>query len=203
MLGKTHLAVGVAASMAVLHPTTLSELLVGIGAASVGAIISDIDVGTTESHRDADIITMMTIAAIVLVIGFDKLFDIGVYQMLSQRTNFVRIIIGVITFVGVCAFGKEQPHRSFMHSIMALAILSALTGVIFPMAMPYFAVAFLSHLLTDLFNFKRVHLLYPMPGGICFKMFHATGIANNVLFIGGCLIFGVELLVNLLHIIIK
>ena len=32
--------------------------------------------------------------------------------------------------IAVCAFGKNQPHRSFMHSIMAMAILSAAISMV-------------------------------------------------------------------------
>lgn len=185
MLGKTHLAVGIAASLAVVHPATIPELVIGLGVAAVGAVISDIDVGTTESHRDANIISAMAFVAVVAVVAADKLFNLGVYEILQERSNLARLIVGALAFIGVCAFGKEQPHRSFMHSFLAMVILSALVGVILPPAMPYFAVAFLSHLITDLFNFKKVRLLYPLKGGVAFHMFHAKGIANSFILLAG------------------
>jgi inner membrane protein len=196
MLGKTHLAVGIAASMLAVHPSTLPELVIGVGAAAVGAVISDIDVGTTESHRDADIISTIAVVAVVAVLVLDKVFNIGVYEILKERSNMARVILGALAFIGVCAFGKEQPHRSFMHSFLALIILSALVGVILPTAMPYFAVAFISHLATDLFNFKRVRLLYPLKGGISFHMFHAKGIANSVIFLAGSVVSVVAVVMN-------
>lgn len=186
MLGKTHLAVGIAVSMTILRPDTLPELITGLGAASVGALISDIDVGTTDAHRDADIVTVMAVFAAAFVVILDQVFHVGIWQMLMQKSSFARIIPGLLAFIGVCAFGKEQPHRSFMHSFLALFLLSALVGVIFPTAMPYFALAFLSHLATDIFNYKRVRLLYPMKkGGFCLKLFRAKGFANRVLFLAG------------------
>jgi inner membrane protein len=196
MLGKTHLAVGIAASMLAVHPSTLPELVIGVGAAAVGAVISDIDVGTTESHRDADIISTIAVVAVVAVLVLDKVFNIGVYEILKERSNMARVILGALAFIGVCAFGKEQPHRSFMHSFLALIILSALVGVILPTAMPYFAVAFISHLATDLFNFKKVRLLYPLKGGISFHMFHAKGIANSVIFLAGSVVSVVAVVMN-------
>jgi inner membrane protein len=203
MLGKTHLAVGIAASLVVLHPSTLPELVIGVGAAAVGAVISDIDVGTTESHRDADIISTMALVAVVAVLVLDKIFNIGVYDILKERSNIARVIVGALVFIGVCAFGKEQPHRSFMHSFLALIILSILVGVILPLAMPYFAVAFISHLATDLFNFKRVRLLYPLPGGISFHLFHAKGIANSILFMAGSVVSVAEIAIYLTSILGK
>ena len=62
MLGKTHMAVGVAATLALTNPTTITELVLGSGIGALGAVISDIDVGTSESHKEADkIIAIVTI----------------------------------------------------------------------------------------------------------------------------------------------
>ena len=51
MLGKTHMAVGIAATLAITQPSGVSELVLAVGAGSLGALISDIDVGTSNSHR--------------------------------------------------------------------------------------------------------------------------------------------------------
>lgn len=59
MLGKTHMAVGVAASLLLLQPRTLPELILGAGTAAVGSVISDIDCGSSESSRRADQITFV------------------------------------------------------------------------------------------------------------------------------------------------
>ena len=59
MLGKTHMAVGVAASLLLLQPRTLPELILGAGAAAVGSVISDINCGTSESSRRADQIILI------------------------------------------------------------------------------------------------------------------------------------------------
>lgn len=199
MLGKTHLAVGVATSLAVLHPASLSELLIGVGAASVGSLISDIDVDTSSSHNDANVITTMTVVSVVLVIVIDKMFNVGVYRVLQQKSSLARVIMGALIFVGVCSYGKETPHRSFMHSIFALAILFGLLCMILPMAAPYFAVAFLSHLAIDLLNTKHVRLLYPLPGGFCLGLCHANGMVNGLMFLVGCVVSVAEVGQNLLR----
>ena len=53
MLGKTHMAVGVAAGLLVLQPKNLQELILGTGVSAIGSVISDIDVGTSESHKES------------------------------------------------------------------------------------------------------------------------------------------------------
>ena len=119
-----------------------------------------------------------------------------------EHNNLLKILVGAAGFIGVCAFGKEQPHRSFMHSFLALVLLSILVRAMFPMAMPYFALGFLSHLATDIFNFKKVKLWYPLKDGICLKMFHAKGVANRTMFLAGGAVAAVEvalLLWRILH----
>ena len=54
MLGKTHAVVGVTTGLLVLQPRNMTELVVGTAGALIGSVISDIDVGTSGSHRDAN-----------------------------------------------------------------------------------------------------------------------------------------------------
>lgn len=186
MLGKTHMAIGVAAAMAAVQPESLPELVAGLSAAAVGAVISDIDVGTAEAHRDADIVTMLAVAAVGAAALAEKMFHIGIVQRIMENSSTARIALGCVVFLVVCAVGKQSPHRSMMHSVLILGVLTACVHVAVPMAAPYFAVAFASHLFTDIFNYKAVRLLYPLPGGLCLRLFHATGAANALLFPVGC-----------------
>ena len=68
MLGRTHFFIGTAAALAVLQPQTVPALVAGAGAAAIGGLISDIDVGTSQAHRDADKIITATVAVAVLTI---------------------------------------------------------------------------------------------------------------------------------------
>lgn len=186
MLGKTHMAVGVAAAMAVIHPKSLPELVIGLSAAAVGAVISDIDVGTAEAHKDADVIMALAAAAVGAAAVVEKIFHIGVARRVMENSNAARIALGCIIFITICAAGSKSPHRSMMHSILILGVLTGCVYVAVPMAAPYFAVAFASHLFTDIFNYKGVRLLYPLPGSFCLRLFHANGPANKLLFLAGC-----------------
>lgn len=47
-------------ALAVLQPQTVPVLVTGAGAAAIGSLISDIDVGTSQAHRDADKIITAT-----------------------------------------------------------------------------------------------------------------------------------------------
>ena len=121
MLGRTHFFIGTAAALAVLQPQTVPVLVTGAGAAAIGSLISDIDVGTS------------------------------------------------------------QPHRSFMHSFAALALLTACVDIIYPDASAYFAVGFLSHLVLDVLNRKPEKLLWPWKKGFCLGLCSARGVVNRAL----------------------
>lgn len=195
MLGKTHMAVGIAATLAITQPSGVSELVLAVGAGSLGALISDIDVGTSNSHRDADKITALSVVVVLAVFAMDYFCNTQIIERIIGSSGYLRIIAGLLLFIGICAFGKEQPHRSFMHSFLALILLSFALGLIWEKAVIYFAIGFLSHLATDIFNKKKVRLLYPMKGGVSLGLFHAYGLANDIFFAIGSIVAVIEVII--------
>lgn len=195
MLGKTHMAVGIAATLAITQPSGVSELVLAVGAGSLGALISDIDVGTSNSHRDVDKITALSVVVVLAVFAMDYFCNTQIIERIIGSSGYLRIIAGLLLFIGICAFGKEQPHRSFMHSFLALILLSFALGLIWEKAVIYFAVGFLSHLATDIFNKKKVRLLYPLKGGVSLGLFHAYGLANDIFFAVGSIIAVIEVII--------
>lgn len=101
--------------MAVTQPETVPELVLAAGGGAFGALISDIDVGTSGSHRDADKIVMLSAVVLLAVLALDCFFHTGVIEQVVRNSGYGRIIAGILLFICICAFGKEQPHRSFMH----------------------------------------------------------------------------------------
>lgn len=195
MLGKTHMAVGIAATLAITQPSGISELVLAVGAGSLGALISDIDVGTSNSHRDADKITALSVVVVLAVFALDYFCNTQIIERIIGSSGYLRIIAGLLLFIGICAFGKEQPHRSFMHSFLALILLSFAFGLIWEKTVIYFAVGFLSHLATDIFNKKKVRLLYPLKGGVSLGLFHAYGLANDIFFAVGSIVAVIEVII--------
>ena len=188
MMGHTHLAVGIAAGLLAVHPTSLPELLAGIGAGALGGLIPDIDVGTSKSHKQADMITMFSAVIVAVVILTDWLFHVGIQDKLMQNETFAQMFTPVIIFIGVCAYGKGTPHRTFMHSILTMVLLTACVGIALPIAAPYFCFGFLSHIVLDIFNKKRVRIFWPSKKGICLKMSSSHGKTNKILFYSGVII---------------
>ena len=97
----------------------------------------------------------------------------------------MKLLISAVAFIVVCAFGKTQPHRSFLHSILAVILLSGILSMNYPVIARYFAVAMLSHMLVDCLNYINVRLFYPLKGGISLDLCHANGTVSRLLFLCG------------------
>lgn len=182
MLGKTHFSVGMAAGIAICRPQTMPMLIAGAGLAAFGGTICDIDVETSDAHEQVDRMLVVAVIMVAAVVVMDFIFRVGIYRRLMANSNIARVIIGSLAFLVICAFGKEQPHRSFMHSFLALAMLSICVYIIFPDMTPYFMVGFMSHMFIDVFNRKREKLFWPVGKGFCLHWCSANGIVNKILF---------------------
>ena len=194
MLGKTHMAVGVAASLLLLQPHTLPELILGAGTAAVGSVISDIDCGTSESSRRADQIIFVLETIVIGIVVVEAHWHLGLYQRLMSNSSVSRIVLACAAFLAICAYGKKTPHRSFFHSFLAGGLLMSSVGVFLPILVPYFGIAFASHLVLDFLNHKGEQLLYPYRKRFSLGICSASGLVNRLfLFCGSVLSAGVTL----------
>ncbi len=194
MLGKTHMAVGVAASLLLLQPHTLPELILGAVTAAVGSVISDIDCGTSESSRRADQIIFVLETIVIGIVVVEAHWHLGLYQRLMSNSSVSRIVLACAAFLAICAYGKKTPHRSFFHSFLAGGLLMSSVGVFLPILVPYFGIAFASHLVLDFLNHKGEQLLYPYRKRFSLGICSASGLVNRLfLFCGSVLSVGVTL----------
>ena len=115
MLGRTHFFIGISAALAVMQPSSMPTLVAGAGAAAIGGMISDIDSGTSQAHREADKIITATVAVAVLTILAEYKLNLGIYRRLTSDSSVLRLLTGTAAFLLICAYGKQQQHRSFMH----------------------------------------------------------------------------------------
>lgn len=182
MTAKTHVSVGMASTLLITQPKSIKEILLCLGVASVGAVISDIDVSTSEAYEAVNkVIKIVLIAAIVLAF-VEYNWSFGIIESFKNDSNIMRLLIGIGAILGICIFGKHQPHRSFMHSILAVGLLSGATYIALPEAVPYLSISMLSHILIDTLNKKRVRIFYPLPWGIAFNLCKAKGLVNDIIF---------------------
>ena len=93
------MAVGVAASLLLLQPRTLPELILGAGAAAVGSVISDIDCGTSESSRRADQIIFVSETIIIGIAAVEAHWHLGLYQRLMSNSSVSHIVLACAAFL--------------------------------------------------------------------------------------------------------
>lgn len=185
MLAKTHAAVGEAAVLYMIHPTSVTGLVLGSCAALIGSLIPDIDAGTSQSRKTAEtIITFL--AALVGLTGIAEYFlHIGIQEMIQRESSLVRVFPSVLLFIVLCMFGMEQPHRSFMHSLLGCFLLNGCVTAFLPSLSPCFLTGYLSHLGIDILNRRGERLLYPLKKGFCLRVCDSDGLVNRLLFLAG------------------
>ena len=182
MLGKTHAVVGVTTALLVMQPKNMTELVAGTAGALIGSVISDIDVGTSGSHRDANKMIAIMVSAVVAVGVADHIWHIGIYSRMIQHTSLVRIWLSVQAFLTICAVGMKSRHRTFMHSFLAMILLTGCLWLFLPMTAGYFAVGFATHLLLDFFNKKGERIFFPAKKYFGIRILSSSGLVNDVVF---------------------
>lgn len=195
MMGKTHMAVGLAVSLAVLRPESIGECLTAIVGGTVGGVLADSDILDNDHRLDTFSVQFAALAVAAATVGLDLIFDFGICTSIEPS----RAITGGIAFVVLWILGILSKHRTFTHSLTALFLFTAAIGMIYPPICPCFAAAYISHLVLDMTNKKKLPLLYPVKFGVCFRLFYADGIANRILMTAGCAASAVLLIIGIVN----
>lgn len=184
MLAKTHLAVGYASTLLLTRPSTPRELVLCIGFSTIGSLISDIDATTSESKKDLSKVIAAVVTGTCAILAGDYFLDTNIISRFNSNENLMKLIFGFFIFLIICIFGERQPHRTFMHSILGLAVTSGCFAFFLPQAAEYIAISMTSHILIDLLNKKKVALFYPkMKPRIGFGICYSDGLVNALMFL--------------------
>ena len=185
MLGKTHVAIGVAASLALTTPDTMPEVISAIAGGAIGGWISDIDLndisfGSEESEgKLGGFILTAAVTATSLFIDYRVGGGVCDYVI----SNFgIKTITGVLIIIAGVIYGLAvSSHRTFTHSIFALVMFTYAVHISCqPMALP-FCIGMVSHLILDLPNKTGMQLLFPVKKRFCLNACPSNGKANSVL----------------------
>ena len=185
MQGRTHLVVGTAAALAIFRPASLSLLVGGAAAAALGSVISDVDADQSGAGRDAARTLACAMILVVSVVFADAFFRLGIYGRFISRVDASRRIPAGLAFLLICAFGVLSRHRSFMHSLAAMLLLTVCASQISPQLAPFFLTGYLSHLALDLLNRRGLRLFFPFRRRFSIGLCRADGFVNGVLFWAG------------------
>lgn len=181
MLGKTHLAIGVAAATAIIQPESAFECLSAVLAGTVGGVICDIDNLRNDGKMDSAAIQCFAAAAAVCLLAADYFLDTGVCAA-ALRQDRQRLIPGAAAYILLWIIGYFSNHRGFTHSLAAGAMFTQAVRMICPpLAIP-FGAAYASHIAIDLLNKKGLRLLWPLKGGVRLGWCYSDRTANTLLF---------------------
>ncbi len=197
MLSKTHLACGIAASLAILQPQTPKGMAAAVIGGALGGSVPDID--TIKSRTSLDSVITQG-AALLIAAGavfLDWYFHFGILSYLGSHPESAAT--GAVLYLILVIIGFYAPHRGFTHSILAMLLFTAAVRILYPGAADTFAVGYLSHLALDLLNRKPLELLFPVRRGLCLKLCYSNRMANRIFFAAGCILSAVLLFGGVLH----
>ena len=190
MTGGTHIAIGIASSLAILQPKTISQCLCAATGGMIGGMISDIDhpkkrasINYKDDPYGWQIYTFWGIALTVLL-ALDFFEGNGVIEFCISNFS-PSLVVGAVAFLGLCFYGTTTFHRTFTHSIAA-GVLFTLSIWCFcrPLAIP-FAIGFSSHLVIDYLNKRKCQYFWPLKGSFGLNKYPSDGKLNDFLFASG------------------
>lgn len=181
MQKRTHATFGVAMASLLLHPETTKMAAITIGASFIGSLIPDIDVSTSDSHKTMNIIAVTSLLVIIAFVILDYYLHFGLVKLLISNFNFVKTIICFLILILLCSHGLHTPHRTFMHSLPSALIFTILMFILFKPGWMAFFIGYILHIFLDLFNKKRVQLLYPLNIKFCLGLCESDGLVNNII----------------------
>lgn len=189
MQGKTHAAIGVATALLIMQPKTINELALGTGVAIIGSLLPDVDTSRSKAARAVSKLVLAIGVGLVAFLCFGKYIKLD--NTMIGSDNIGNIIGGACILLGVSIIGYFQPHRGFMHSLVALMLTSIGVEIMAPQLLVYYVIGFASHLVLDVTNYKGEQLLWPIQAPISLKLCKSDGVANTILcVIGTMLSFG-------------
>ena len=192
MRSRTHIASANALCLLCLNPTTPKELIITMSAATVGGIICDLDVRTSEVHKLVDTVTSIIFLLLFGLYVYDYKYNAGIYTTLKHGV-FYKPILGFILFLILILYGSHKPHRSFMHSIFGCILFTGISYLFFGKVWLPFLIGFISHIVLDFLNKKGVRIFYPVKQGYCLSLCDSDGLTDKILFVLSILIVVVKL----------
>ena len=191
---RTHIVVANALSLALVQPQNITELIVCTVTATIGGAISDLDIRTSDSHKAVDIVVCMTLITILGAYLLDLKYNFGIFNQIINSKYYVNIL-GIILVTSICFFGMHQPHRSFLHSFLAIFLLTLILYICYDYIWVPFLIGMLSHVFLDIFNKRKVRLFYPLNRGISIKLCSYDSFIDTLIFLVGLIIIIIELFI--------
>lgn len=181
---KTHIMCANTVSLSIIRPTTISELLITVSFATLGALLPDVDLKDSVPDKIFDRLMASLITIVVMSFIIKFLFNIDLYCKIRECSDIFSYIISISIFIIMAYLGSKTSHRSFTHSLLGCIIYSSILSYSFNrVALFSFIFSYISHIILDLFNKKGIALFYPSKYRFAFKLCDSSGKTNKFLFI--------------------
>lgn len=184
MMSKTHIAVGAASALAVAQTGSVESCVAAVLGGSLGGIIADCDIHPSRAHKDALMGRLIVVGVAAVALLADWYADAGLCDYLVANLG-VPLLAGVVAFAALTFVGGHTDHRSFTHSLVAMACFCAAVYLACAPLLPYFAVGYASHLVLDVTNKQGIRLLWPSRKNVSLGLCRAKGAANTALMFAG------------------
>lgn len=183
-MGKTHIAVGTACALAVVGTAGFPGCFAALIGGPLGSVACDLDTKSNSYCRDALVSRFIAIGIAVFSVALASIFMESNEGLIAINIDY-QMLTAAFILVLTILLSRFSSHRSFSHSLLALALWIAAFALISPMIAVAFMVGFVSHILLDLLNKKPVHVFYPIGKGFCLKLCYANKLMNTILLICG------------------
>lgn len=183
-MSKTHIAIGIAAGLSLASAGSPESCVAAVVGGSLGGVIADCDITPSRAHKDALIGRLLVVAIAVVALAVDYWYGAGICDYLVENLG-LPLIGGVALFAALTFVGGRTEHRSFTHSLVAMAAFCGAVWLVCEPLLPFFAAGYASHLAMDVTNHQPIKLFWPVHKGVSLKLCRAKGVVNSVLLVVG------------------
>lgn len=193
MTGRTHLAVGAAAAMLAAGPATgLTGLAVAAAGGAVGATLPDLDV-RDSAHPWRERLTRVGAAALLVgALVFDAVNGASIAREAMAR-GLAPLLLGAVGLVALACAARLSAHRSFSHSLLALAGFTTTTYLLCPPLAPCVALGFATHLVLDALTYRGLRLFWPLAHGFSARLCKTGGVADACCLVAALLVITIAI----------
>lgn len=199
MTGKTHIAIGAAAALAVTKyaPTSLiggmpalvgdASLLACLAAGAAGGLLPDTDISTSEASRQLKRAWWLLVAVVASTFAADALLGAGLVErtVAFAHAAGANQVAGIAVIVAVLACGRASGHRGFSHSLVAAVLFFDGAYLAVPELSLALTVGYFSHLVADLLNKMPERIFWPVSRGQSLGLCKVGGVVDGVLLVLG------------------
>ena len=142
-----------------------------------GAVLPDLDVRDT-AHPWRERLTRAGAAALLVgALVYDAVNGASLAREAMAR-GLGPLLLGAVGLVALACAARLSAHRSFSHSLLALAGFAAATYLVCSPLAPYLALGFATHLVLDALTYRSLRLFWPLPHGFSTRLCKTGGVVD-------------------------